>query len=77
VSFWLLAPYIAAESIHHLLGERHAETIVIGIVLTAVSLLAMPILGHAKHELAARLDSAATAGEGTQNYYAPSKPPRS
>ena len=28
VSFWLLAPYIAAESIHHLLGERHADTVV-------------------------------------------------
>jgi divalent metal cation (Fe/Co/Zn/Cd) transporter len=68
VSFWLLAPYITAESIHHLLAERHAETTIIGIVLTAVSLLAMPILGHAKHELAARLGSAATGGEGTQNY---------
>jgi divalent metal cation (Fe/Co/Zn/Cd) transporter len=27
----------------------------------------MPILGRAKHRLGARLDSAATAGEGTQN----------
>jgi divalent metal cation (Fe/Co/Zn/Cd) transporter len=68
VSFWMLAPYIAAESIHHLLVERHAETTMIGIVLTSVSLLAMPILGHAKRKLAARLGSAATAGEGTQNY---------
>ena len=68
VSFWLLAPYIAAESIYHLVAERHAATSMIGIVLTAVSLLAMPILGRAKHELAARLGSEATAGEGTQNY---------
>jgi Cation efflux family len=68
VSFWLLAPYIAAESIHHLLTEWRAATTVIGMVLTAVSLLAMPILGRAKHELATRLGSAATAGEGTQNY---------
>ena len=28
----------------------------------------MPILGRAKHALADRLGSAATAGEGTQNY---------
>jgi hypothetical protein len=28
----------------------------------------MPLLGCAKHKLAARLGSAATAGEGTQNY---------
>jgi divalent metal cation (Fe/Co/Zn/Cd) transporter len=67
-SFWLTAPYIAAESIHHLLDEQHAETSVIGIGLTAASLVLMPILGRAKHSLADRLGSAATAGEGTQNY---------
>jgi divalent metal cation (Fe/Co/Zn/Cd) transporter len=68
VSFWLLAPYIAAESIRYLLGEHAAEPTVIGIVLTAVALLAMPILGRAKHKLGTRLGSTATAGEGTQNY---------
>jgi len=68
VSFWLLAPYIAAESIHHLLGGRRPETTAIGIVLTAVALLAMPIVGRAKHRLGLQLGSAATAGEGTQNY---------
>ena len=68
VSFWLLAPYIAAESIHRLLSEQRAETTVIGIVLTAVALAAMPILGRAKHRLGMQLGSAATAAEGTQNY---------
>lgn len=68
VSFWLLAPYIAAESIHHLLGGHRAETTLIGIVLTAVALLAMPILGRAKNRLGMQLGSTATAGEGTQNY---------
>ena len=68
LSFWLTAPYIAAESVHHLLGEHHAETSVIGMALTAASLVLMPILGRANHSLAERLDSAATAGEGTQNY---------
>jgi divalent metal cation (Fe/Co/Zn/Cd) transporter len=68
LSFWLTAPYIAAESVHHLLGQRHADTSVIGMVVTAVSLLLMPPLGRAKHILAVRLGSAATAGEGTQNY---------
>ena len=67
-SFWLTAPYIAAESIHHLLDAHQAETSVIGIALTAASLVLMPILGRAKHRLADRLGSAATAGEGTQNY---------
>jgi divalent metal cation (Fe/Co/Zn/Cd) transporter len=68
VSFWLLAPYIAVESVRDLVTGHHAETTTIGMVLTAVALLEMPLLGRAKHKLAARLGSAATAGEGTQNY---------
>jgi hypothetical protein len=68
LSFWLTAPYIAAESVHHLFGEHHADVSVIGMALTAASLVLMPILGRAKHVLAVRLGSAATSGEGTQNY---------
>jgi divalent metal cation (Fe/Co/Zn/Cd) transporter len=68
ISFWLLAPYIAAESARDLMAGHHPEATVIGMVLTAVALLEMPLLGRAKHKLGARLGSAATAGEGTQNY---------
>lgn len=68
VSFWLTAPYIAAESINNLTGERHAETSVIGIGLAALGLLLMPILGRANRRLGGRLDSGATEAEGIQNY---------
>jgi divalent metal cation (Fe/Co/Zn/Cd) transporter len=68
VSFWLLAPYIAAESARDLIAGHHPKATAIGMALTAAALLAMPLLGHAKHKLGARLGSAATAGEGTQNY---------
>jgi divalent metal cation (Fe/Co/Zn/Cd) transporter len=68
LSFWLLAPYIAAESTHHLLGGQRTEPTVIGIVLTATALLVMPVLGRAKHKLGTQLGSNATAGEGSQNY---------
>jgi divalent metal cation (Fe/Co/Zn/Cd) transporter len=68
VSFWLLAPYIAAESVRDLATGHHAQATMTGIALTAAALLMMPLLGRAKHKLAARLGSAATAGEGTQNY---------
>lgn len=68
VSFWLTAPYIAAESLHDLTGAHHAEVSVVGIALTAGALLLMPILGRANHELGARLASGATEAEGTQNY---------
>lgn len=68
VSFWLIAPYVAVESVLHLLGEHRAQTTLIGIALTALALVLMPLLGASKHRLALRLGSAATAGKGTQNY---------
>jgi len=68
ISFWLIAPYIAAQSAADLLTGHQAEGSLIGIVLTAVALLEMPLLGYSKHKLGTRLGSGATIGEGTQNY---------
>ena len=67
VSFFLLAPYIAIEAIRNLTGDHHVQASVLGIVVTASSLLVMPGLGVAKKRLGARLGSGATAGEGVQN----------
>ncbi len=67
VSFYLLAPYIAAEAIRALAAGDHAETSVAGLVLTAGTAIFEPALGLAKRRIGARLGSAATAGEGTQN----------
>ncbi|WP_460347190.1 cation diffusion facilitator family transporter [Actinoallomurus acanthiterrae] len=66
-SFWLLAPYVAVESVSNLITGRHAGTTTVGIAVTAASLVVMPALGNAKHRLGARLGSGATTGEGTQN----------
>ena len=64
----LLAPYVAIEPIHKLITAQHPGTSVLGIIIiTALSLAIMPVLGIAKHRLGARLNSGATAGEGTQN----------
>ena len=67
ISFFLLAPYVAVESVRDLVARHEPGTTVLGIVLTATSLVLMPLLGVAKHRLGARLGSNATAGEGTQN----------
>jgi divalent metal cation (Fe/Co/Zn/Cd) transporter len=67
VSFFLLAPYIAVEAIRSLAGAEHPSTSVLGIVVTASSVVLMPVLGIAKRRLGQRLGSGATAGEGTQN----------
>jgi divalent metal cation (Fe/Co/Zn/Cd) transporter len=68
VSFWLLALCIGAQSGWDLAAGHHATATAAGIALAAVALAVMPLLGWAKHRLAVRLGSAATAGEGTQNY---------
>ena len=43
------------------------QTTTLGLVVTAASLVVMPVLGVTKRRLGARLGSGATAGEGTQN----------
>jgi divalent metal cation (Fe/Co/Zn/Cd) transporter len=67
VSFFVLAPYLAIESVRDLLTGHTPTTSVLGIVVTAGSVVVMPVLGLAKQRLGARLDSGATAGEGVQN----------
>jgi divalent metal cation (Fe/Co/Zn/Cd) transporter len=67
ISFWLLAPYVAVESIRNLLIREMPETTLLGIGLTISCLLLMPALGIAKQRLGDRLSSGATAGEGAQN----------
>jgi divalent metal cation (Fe/Co/Zn/Cd) transporter len=67
IQFFILAPYVVVESTRTLVEGGHADITVIGMALTATSVVLMPLLGKAKHRLAGRLGSTATAGEGTQN----------
>jgi divalent metal cation (Fe/Co/Zn/Cd) transporter len=67
VQFFLLAPYVAFEAVRHLVTAHEAEVSMLGMALTATSLVTMPFLGLAKQRLARTLDSCATRGEGTQN----------
>ena len=67
VQFFLLAPYVAFEAIRYLVTGHEAETSVLGMVLTATSLVGMPVLGRAKQRLAQTLGSSATHGERAQN----------
>jgi divalent metal cation (Fe/Co/Zn/Cd) transporter len=67
VSFWLLGAWIAAGAIRGLAGHDRVGVSVLGIALTASSVVIMPVLGITKRRLGHRLGSGATAGEGTQN----------
>jgi divalent metal cation (Fe/Co/Zn/Cd) transporter len=67
IQFFLLAPYVAVESLRDLLDGRHPETSWVGIVLALGSIVFMPMLGIAKQRIAEEIGSAATKGEGRQN----------
>ena len=67
IQFFLLAPLVSVEALRDLLTGSEAAISEVGIALTAVSLVVMPLLGVAKQRLARQLGSVATHGEGTQN----------
>jgi divalent metal cation (Fe/Co/Zn/Cd) transporter len=67
VQFFLLAPYVAFESIRTLANGTHADESMVGIALAASSLVLMPLLGRAKQRIGSRIGSSATASEGKQN----------
>ena len=65
--FFILAPFVAIESVRALIGDDRADVSALGIALSASSLLVMPYLGIAKQRIAEEIGSAATKGEGRQN----------
>ncbi len=67
VQFFLIAPYVAYESVKALALAEHPEVSWVGIGLAVGSVVFMPMLGIAKERLADQLGSAATKGEGRQN----------
>jgi divalent metal cation (Fe/Co/Zn/Cd) transporter len=67
IQFFVLAPYVAYESVGALVAGDRADVSPVGIALAVASLVAMPLLGIAKQRLANQIGSAATAGEGRQN----------
>jgi divalent metal cation (Fe/Co/Zn/Cd) transporter len=66
-SFFLLAPFIAQDAVRALLAGEHPQASWLGVGLAVASIILMPALGRAKQRIGARLGSAATSGEGTQN----------
>jgi divalent metal cation (Fe/Co/Zn/Cd) transporter len=67
LQFFLLAPYVAFESVRALAGAEHPDVSVLGMALAGWSLVTMPLLGIAKQRIADQIGSAATKGEGRQN----------
>jgi divalent metal cation (Fe/Co/Zn/Cd) transporter len=67
IQFFILAPYVAVESVRALAGGERPEVSALGMALAVFSLITMPLLGIAKQRIAEQMGSAATKGEGRQN----------
>jgi divalent metal cation (Fe/Co/Zn/Cd) transporter len=67
IQFFVLAPYVAVESVRALIGGEHADVSALGMGLAIWSLITMPLLGIAKQRIADEIGSPATKGEGRQN----------
>lgn len=67
ISFFLLAPYIGVEAALDLAHGVRPEVSLVGMALTAFTVVFEPSLGVAKRRLGRKLGSATVGGEGTQN----------
>ena len=66
-TYFLLAAYVAVESVRDLVGGNEPGVSWVGIALAAVTAPTMPLLARAKRKVGYALGSAATVGEGGQN----------
>ncbi len=66
-SFFVLAAYVAVESVRDLAWGDHPATSWVGIALAAVTAPTMPLLALAKRRIGEKLGSSATVKEGAQN----------
>jgi divalent metal cation (Fe/Co/Zn/Cd) transporter len=57
IQFFILAPYVAFESVRVLIDGSHAEESLVGIALAASSLVVMPMLGRANQRIGSRIGS--------------------
>ena len=66
-SFFVLAAYIAVESVRDLATGHKPATSWVGIALAAFTALTMPLLARAKRQLGRKLNSSAAMNEAAQN----------
>ena len=67
LSFYVIAAYVGFEALRTLLAGDRPEASWVGIGLSVVTLLTMPLLAIAKARIGEKLGSSATKSEGQQN----------
>lgn len=66
LSFWALAAWVSFDAVTDLIGSERPDTSVVGIALTAVSVVVMPALAITKRRTGERLDSSALVAESSE-----------
>jgi len=66
--FAALAAYLLFDGIRVLVSGSHPATSWPGVVVSLGAIIVMPLLARAKNQVAAQLDSAATAGDAAQSW---------
>ena len=66
LSFWALAAWVTFDATTDLLAGDRPDASTVGIVLTALSVVAMPALGFAKQRTGRALDSSALVAESNE-----------
>jgi divalent metal cation (Fe/Co/Zn/Cd) transporter len=65
-SFFALAAYVSFTSIHDLVTHSEPDVAPVGIAITALSVVLMPILARAKHRAAHAMDSKTLLADSAQ-----------
>lgn len=68
VSFFLLAAYVAVQSVVNLAAGDAPDSSTAGITITALSLVVMPVLARAKQRVGTRLDSRVVTADATETW---------
>jgi divalent metal cation (Fe/Co/Zn/Cd) transporter len=66
VTFFVLGAFVAVESVRSIVGREEPDVSVVGIVLTAVSIVVMQWLARAKRQVGIAMDSRAVQADSSQ-----------
>lgn len=68
ISFFLLAAYIAIQSVRDLIAASEPETSIAGLAITGLSLIVMPLLARAKERVGEQMSSRVVLADSVETW---------
>lgn len=68
ISFFLLAAYITVQSVRDLVTASQPDTSIVGIAITGLSLIVMPLLARAKQRVGRQMDSRVVIADAVETW---------